>query len=972
MAFGLTLVGFATLLVVILLALQGRGVTPAQAASSNRLPPGVSRAQNKPAAAPVQAAGPGMYDDADPGFAYSGVWYQGNLYPDAYQSTMHFSNDANARVSFSFQGTGFTLYRVTYTNRGLMDIYIDGALNRSVNNYSDAAAWQVPLTINDLPDGAHTVEFRNTSEKFYLDIDALQVHRGAPTAPQAAPTRGSGNQSAPPVIQPQVIQPQASPPTNTPTSSPTNTAAPVTVTGPVNIKQLIYGGSDLGVVTSNLFSVNPFPNDPPVQISNATTPPGFDFPVWSPDGIRIAFRDSAGYLAILNKNTGVITYPSGPSPYMRISPAAPIAWDPNNPNRIAFVDAFGANPLVVLDFSTISAKILEPSVGAGPISWSKALNGITYQTITGYSQPTLLTVDAGCATPVCTPASTLDNGSIGARNTDPGWNPAGDRLAYISNRNGQTGTGGDLYVYNATTQASTRLTTDGRAKATPTWSSDGTEIAFIDLSPGGDIRIINLTTATLFTVRSFSGSAGATSLSWSPNPTLLPTFTPTNVFTSTATSTATNTPGASPTATNTSTPSITPSNTATFTPPPPPSATLTVNNTTPAVGSLITFTLTVNSGGFALNGVLGALMINGSQMLIPTPNTPVNMAPNTSQIFTFQYTVTQNDLCDLRPVPSVSFTSSTPTLNGPITVQYGSAITVQRLGLTVVGGPTIISPQPSTSVTVGATVTTQTTLLGGCVAETITATSSKSGDTFTFSTGTGFVGPGQQVIVTSTHVVTAADAPTLQISYTFNANGTSNTGVPLTPISITVAAPSITVTTTTTGTPGSGSGLTIAKAASTQSTAPGKDITFTITVTNTTAAAIPNVTVTDNVPTDTLTVKSVTTTVGAATTTGNSITAALGTLNAGQVATITVNATVNAGVKSPAVITNSASVSFPGGAAVTSNTVSVPLATGGAVLPTTGYGSNGLDSMTVLLIGLGVVMVCGVAAGFFVRARGRR
>jgi len=156
---------------------------------------------------------------------------------------------------------------------------------------------------------------------------------------------------------------------------------------------------------------------------------------------------------------------------------------------------------------------------------------------------------------------------------------------------------------------------------------------------------------------------------------------------------------------------------------------------------------------------------------------------------------------------------------------------------------------------------------------------------------------------------------------------------------------------------------------------PGQDITFTITITNTSGSTLTGITLTDNVPTDTMTVKTAASDVGSATNSGNNITGIV-TLTTGQVAHITITATVLATVKSPTIITNAATASINGANSLSAS-VNVPLATtsggtGGTagVLPTTGGGSPDVQS----LFGLFGLVAAGVVAlsAFGVLRRVRR
>src|SRR5579859_6595524 len=117
--------------------------------------PDVRQVDAVAAPAPSSPAGPGMYDDTDPHFTYSGAWSSGSNFPNAYLNTMHASNDAHARASFSFRGTGFTLYRLTDDKGSLMLLNLDGKPYQLVHDNAASAKWQVPVTFNGLPDRAH-------------------------------------------------------------------------------------------------------------------------------------------------------------------------------------------------------------------------------------------------------------------------------------------------------------------------------------------------------------------------------------------------------------------------------------------------------------------------------------------------------------------------------------------------------------------------------------------------------------------------------------------------------------------------------------------------------------------------------------------------------------------------------------------------------------------------------------------------
>jgi Tol biopolymer transport system component len=71
----------------------------------------------------------------------------------------------------------------------------------------------------------------------------------------------------------------------------------------------------------------------------------------------------------------------------------------------------------------------------------------------------------------------------------PSWSPDGTKIAFFSDRDGDY----DIYVMNSDGTSVVQLTNDPQTDATPDWSPDGTEIAFSRLTPGsdGDIWVMN-------------------------------------------------------------------------------------------------------------------------------------------------------------------------------------------------------------------------------------------------------------------------------------------------------------------------------------------------------------------------------------------------------------------------------------------------------------------------------------------------
>src|SRR5438046_3811878 len=60
------------------------------------------------------------------------------------------------------------------------------------------------------------------------------------------------------------------------------------------------------------------------------------------------------------------------------------------------------------------------------------------------------------------------------RNIAPAWSPDGTKIAFASNRDGNS----EIYVMNADGSGQTRLTHSAAIDEAPDWSPDGTKIAF--------------------------------------------------------------------------------------------------------------------------------------------------------------------------------------------------------------------------------------------------------------------------------------------------------------------------------------------------------------------------------------------------------------------------------------------------------------------------------------------------------------
>jgi len=213
-----------------------------------------------------------------------------------------------------------------------------------------------------------------------------------------------------------------------------------------------------------------------LPVSSSGSPyQGDDFGAqWSPDGTKIAFWGGSidagtGDLFVANADgTGVTRIVEVDYFGISVSQSDRVAWSPDGA-RIAFPDGFGAIYVVNADGS--GAARLTSSYGGYDSSpaWSPDGTKIAFQrytscTTTGGVQPCDMT----------TIHVMLADGSGATRLTEyaaywPTWSPDGTQLAFHGRRPGD-GDGSDIYTINADGSGVTRLTVTPDAEYQPAWS----------------------------------------------------------------------------------------------------------------------------------------------------------------------------------------------------------------------------------------------------------------------------------------------------------------------------------------------------------------------------------------------------------------------------------------------------------------------------------------------------------------------
>ncbi|MBN2385664.1 MAG: trypsin-like serine protease [Anaerolineales bacterium] len=138
--------------------------------------------------------GPGTYDDPNAALAYVGSWtsYSGS---GPYLNSLHFSSAIGSEVAFAIDGNSFRLIYSAYSNRGTAEIYVDGALYQTINQYEPTLAWQRTWTSGILPGTSpHLIRIVHKTGSV-VDVDAITVLNTAIPPPLPPGTHDNKNSS---------------------------------------------------------------------------------------------------------------------------------------------------------------------------------------------------------------------------------------------------------------------------------------------------------------------------------------------------------------------------------------------------------------------------------------------------------------------------------------------------------------------------------------------------------------------------------------------------------------------------------------------------------------------------------------------------------------------------------------------------------------------------------------------------------
>ena len=203
-------------------------------------------------------------------------------------------------------------------------------------------------------------------------------------------------------------------------------------------------------------------------------------PTWAPDGERLVYARDGEIFAAQVDGRDVERIAESPS----VNIWYPL-WAPDA-SRFAMLNFAGESASISLvgypepfvQHIDLGAELADnEGYRIPPMAWSPQGTHLFLMAMNG-----LYLVDVEAQT-------TVGLSQAAGEDYEPVWSPDGSRLAFVSQRGGNS----EIYIFDVADGVLTQLTDEPTSDTHPTWSADGSQIAFVSLRSGdADIYVMNV------------------------------------------------------------------------------------------------------------------------------------------------------------------------------------------------------------------------------------------------------------------------------------------------------------------------------------------------------------------------------------------------------------------------------------------------------------------------------------------------